>query len=353
MQRNGAVPAPFEDAEEECPICHSKRYLRKDMKFMINPECYHKMCESCVDRIFSHGPAACPVAGCNKTLRRARFRKPTFRDLQMEREVDIRRRVAEVFNREEVDFDTLKDYNDYLNDVEDVTFNLIQNIDVEEAEAKLDAYAAANKQLIQSNMKRAKEGVDTFRARQEAAKESAQQRRKAALQEEEETRREEEEERRNLLKALDAGGDAEVLTRQSQEAMRYRAQIRKEALANEISANENANGSAQFTIRGLKKHVEKEEEEEEKPYDPFDGLSDKREYFVLQEDYGWENYDRLNKPEYSAGGYNIHEYYNRALCEAFSGLGVFIGDSSDEAPPAVASAGAALAAASPMSDDVF
>lgn len=66
------------------------------MRFLVNPECYHKMCESCVDRIFSHGPAPCPIAGCKRTLRKAKFRSQTFEDLKVEREVDIRRRVNRV-----------------------------------------------------------------------------------------------------------------------------------------------------------------------------------------------------------------------------------------------------------------
>ena len=79
-----------------CPVCKSSRYLNQNMRFLVNPECYHKMCESCVDRIFSSGPAPCPVAGCARTLRKQRFRKQTFGDIQVEREVDIRRRVAAV-----------------------------------------------------------------------------------------------------------------------------------------------------------------------------------------------------------------------------------------------------------------
>ena len=67
------------------------------MRFLINPECYHKMCESCVDRIFSQGPAPCPVAGCARTLRKQRFRLPKFEDLQIEREVDVRRRIAAMY----------------------------------------------------------------------------------------------------------------------------------------------------------------------------------------------------------------------------------------------------------------
>lgn len=82
------------DISDVCPICKQTRYFKKDLRFLINPECYHKMCESCVDRIFSQGPAPCPVAGCAKTLRKQRFRSATFADLRVEREVDIRRRVA-------------------------------------------------------------------------------------------------------------------------------------------------------------------------------------------------------------------------------------------------------------------
>ena len=81
---------------EICPVCKSSRYLNPKMRFLVNPECYHKMCESCVDRIFSQGPAPCPVAGCGRTLRKARFRKQTFGDIKVEREVDIRRRIASV-----------------------------------------------------------------------------------------------------------------------------------------------------------------------------------------------------------------------------------------------------------------
>lgn len=79
-----------------CPVCKSSRYLNPELRFLVNPECYHKMCTSCVDRIFSSGPAPCPVAGCARTLRKQRFRKQTFDDIQIEREVDIRRRLAQM-----------------------------------------------------------------------------------------------------------------------------------------------------------------------------------------------------------------------------------------------------------------
>lgn len=84
-------------APDICPVCKSSKYLNPQMHFKINTECYHKMCESCVDRIFSQGPAPCPVAGCAKTLRKQRFKTQTFGSISVEREVDIRRRVAATF----------------------------------------------------------------------------------------------------------------------------------------------------------------------------------------------------------------------------------------------------------------
>ena len=83
--------------DEECPICHTKRYFNHKMRFLVNPDCYHQMCDACVDRIFSHGPALCPVPGCRKTLRKNKFRLPTFGDLALEREIDIRKRVSGVY----------------------------------------------------------------------------------------------------------------------------------------------------------------------------------------------------------------------------------------------------------------
>lgn len=85
---------PLADASPDiCPVCKSSRYLNPNMRFKVNPECYHKMCETCVVRIYDHGPAPCAIAGCARTLRMKDFRTQTFEDLKIEREVDIRRRV--------------------------------------------------------------------------------------------------------------------------------------------------------------------------------------------------------------------------------------------------------------------
>lgn len=152
---------------EKCPICRNDPYLNPNMKFLINPECYHKMCESCVSRIFTLGPSPCPK--CGKILRKGRFREQTFEDVAIEREVDIRKRISKICNKRPEDFETLAQYNDYLEEVESMSidagcvihifihlaFNLVNNIEVEETEAKLIAYEAFNKKSIMLNAQKA------------------------------------------------------------------------------------------------------------------------------------------------------------------------------------------------------
>ena len=65
------------------------------------------------------GPAPCPI--CHRTLRKQKFRLQTFEDTVVEREVDLRKRIAKTFNKSEEDFSSLKVYNDYLEELENIS----------------------------------------------------------------------------------------------------------------------------------------------------------------------------------------------------------------------------------------
>ncbi|KAJ9117043.1 hypothetical protein QFC22_004702 [Naganishia vaughanmartiniae] len=69
------------------------------------------------------------------------------------------------FNKTRDDFDSEREYNDYLEMVEDITFNLINNIDRPETESRITEYTNANSSQITSNASRAREAT----ARQRAA----------------------------------------------------------------------------------------------------------------------------------------------------------------------------------------
>lgn len=70
------------------------------------------------------------------------------------KEIAIRKRIASIFNKREDDFPSLREYNDYLEEVEDMTFNLIEGIDVPAIEAKIAKYQEENAEQIMINRAR-------------------------------------------------------------------------------------------------------------------------------------------------------------------------------------------------------
>ncbi|GJN00800.1 hypothetical protein PR202_ga18013 [Eleusine coracana subsp. coracana] len=85
------------------------------------------------------------------------------------KEMTIRRRMARMcalrpelsrFNKTQEHFPSLRDYNDYLEEVEDMTFNLIEGIDVEAIEAKVARYEKENQEQI--TLSRAKRVCSCF-----------------------------------------------------------------------------------------------------------------------------------------------------------------------------------------------
>jgi len=141
-----------------CPRCKTTSYRNPNMKMMVNV-CGHNLCESCVDLLFVKGSGQCPE--CHVPLRRTNFRLQLFEDANIDKEVDIRRRILRDFNKQEEDFTTLRAFNDYLEMVEDLIFNLSNNIDIIETNKKIQAYKEANKEVILKNrVKPTKESLE-------------------------------------------------------------------------------------------------------------------------------------------------------------------------------------------------
>jgi CDK-activating kinase assembly factor MAT1 len=95
------------------------------------------------------GSGSCP--DCGVPLRRSNFRVQLFEDAFVEKEVDIRRRVLKDFNKREEDFETLQDYNAYLEEVETIIFNLVNNIDIIATNQRIDQFKRENKDVIAKN----------------------------------------------------------------------------------------------------------------------------------------------------------------------------------------------------------
>ncbi|RKF55523.1 RNA polymerase II transcription factor B subunit 3 [Golovinomyces cichoracearum] len=326
MQRNGSKLHDKDLSDDICPVCKSNRYLNPKLEFFINPECYHKMCSTCVDRIFTSGPTSCPVPYCGKTLRKRGFHKAFFGDLKVEREVDIRKRVDAVFNRRQEEFETLRDWNNYLEEVESLIFDLIEGTKEEKmkAEERLRKYREINLHEIDHNRREGLKIVEMEKRREKAEKEAIRLRRIDALQEAEEAKRDLWLSHNEMIERLATTDEdaTKITTRAPKVILKKSSAVRN--LNEPNSSDSNSYLSEGLTIRGLKKKQVKADEE---PYDPFGGKDLKPSRYVLQDDYEceWLTPAR-NDDGHLAGGYNFHQYYSRTLYEAFSGMGVFIQD---------------------------
>ncbi|KAG5868986.1 hypothetical protein JTB14_025265 [Gonioctena quinquepunctata] len=112
---------------------------------MVNV-CGHGLCESCVDLLFLKGSGSCPE--CRIPLRRNNFRVQLFEDSTVEKEVDIRKRVLRDFNKKEEDFNSLGEYNNYLEEVETMIYNLANDIDIVNTNKKIEQYKRDNREQI-------------------------------------------------------------------------------------------------------------------------------------------------------------------------------------------------------------
>ncbi|PLW45452.1 hypothetical protein PCANC_06711 [Puccinia coronata f. sp. avenae] len=214
-----------------CPVCKSDRYLNPDLRLLVS-KCYHKMCESCIDRIFSLGPEPCPI--CGQTLRKASFAPQTFENLAVEKEVVIRKRISKYFNKRREDFMTLDAYNNYLEEVEDITFNLINGVDVAETEAKIKRFQIENQELIAQNAVHEARQAELSKRQEDAMKKEREERKAELLRLEEEARREEEEIKRATIRSLETTDvSAETLVARQRAVVQKRATAR--ALASDLA----------------------------------------------------------------------------------------------------------------------
>eukprot|EP00344_Euplotes_crassus_P012160 CAMPEP_0197004854 /NCGR_PEP_ID=MMETSP1380-20130617/26049_1 /TAXON_ID=5936 /ORGANISM="Euplotes crassus, Strain CT5" /LENGTH=203 /DNA_ID=CAMNT_0042423789 /DNA_START=198 /DNA_END=809 /DNA_ORIENTATION=+ len=66
-------------------------------------------------------------------------------------DIKIRARVLKVFNKQRNDFKSDAEFDAYTEQVEDIIFNLVEGIDVQETEAKINDYKRINKRNISIN----------------------------------------------------------------------------------------------------------------------------------------------------------------------------------------------------------
>ncbi|KAI5956523.1 TFB3 [Candida jiufengensis] len=321
--------------KDMCPICKTDKYLSPNMKFLINPECYHKICESCVDRIFSLGPAPCPYPKCGKILRKNKFKQQIFEDLKIEREIDIRRKVGSIYNKTEEDFPNLKEFNKYIENIEEIVFNLNNGIDVEKTEQELNKYEQDHKiEILEKNMRESQKTADINKY-QDSMERLKQEKLKIQKKMEIEDLEFSNIQKQDLLdKLTNSSMTSEELIKQQQSQLYKRNQQRKKQLQqinNQLDLKFNSVNPLQKQIIDGDNSIT--------PFTPFQGDRDlNKKYDILKipntidEIMNIENtsknsyqdpylFDLAKNKEYLGSGWRINNIFERALDEAFIGLG--------------------------------
>ncbi|KAF7796875.1 hypothetical protein EIP86_008060 [Pleurotus ostreatoroseus] len=293
--------------DDQCPVCKSDRYLNPKLRLLVSA-CYHKMCESCIDRLFTLGPAPCPI--CNKTLRKLAFTPQTFEDLGVEKEVAVRRRIAKDFNKRREDFPDLRTYNDYLEEVEDITFNLINDIDVPETEARIARYKKENAALIELNVQREEQYAQYLKEQEDAERLEREQRAEELRRLDEAEREAREKGRQELIDKLETSDkDAAKLV------ARARAEAHKRASARLSSASLGGLSATAVRPRAAVPDV---------PHVPIqDSWYAYEDWFNLLETYEDPTSEAVRRDREGimrAGGYRVEEAWERALRCAVAGL---------------------------------
>ena len=110
--------------------------------------CGHQFCTNCVERELSRRKTfPCPI--CNVLVKRVTLSSRTLDDVQCEKDTSWRRRILKVYNKAESDFGTLLEYNNYLEEVEDIIYSIVnEEPNSEECKAKVKAYEEANRTQI-------------------------------------------------------------------------------------------------------------------------------------------------------------------------------------------------------------
>jgi len=258
------------DMDQACPKCKTTLYRNPQMKLLVNV-CGHNLCESCVELLFAKGETStlasifaltyrlgsgsCPE--CGIPLRRTNFRFQLFEDASIDKEVDIRRRLLRDFNKKEEDFVTLREYNDYLEMVEDLIYNLSNNVDILETNKRIAAYKEQNKAFISKNRHRVTNEELELEGLLAEENRAAEERRMQAREEVEMEKKLKEESKEKMLDDLmfsDADARAIVSQHREQVATRRKAAVAKFSTGQEIGSSAHLDqvaevGQAYFYVR--------------------------------------------------------------------------------------------------------
>lgn len=128
-----------------CALCgiaegDSSNLTSQSLQTNATVGCGHQFCNTCIDRELSRKREfPCPI--CGTAVKKVSLSTRTLDDYLCEKDTSWRRRVLKVFNKTEKDFNSLLEYNNYLEEVEDLIYCIVnEEPSAEECKARIKAY---------------------------------------------------------------------------------------------------------------------------------------------------------------------------------------------------------------------
>uniref|UniRef100_A0A1A7YHR3 CDK-activating kinase assembly factor MAT1 n=1 Tax=Iconisemion striatum TaxID=60296 RepID=A0A1A7YHR3_9TELE len=304
--------------DQGCPRCKTTKYRNPSLKLMVNV-CGHTLCENCVEMLFVRGSGIC--VQCDTPLRKSNFRVQLFEDATIDKEVEIRKKVMKIYNKREFDFPSLREYNDYLEQVEDIVYNLTNNTDVENTKLRMEQYQKENRDVIQRNkakMTREQEELEELLLLEQ---QSSEQRRLEVLQEEQRQLQAKRKNKQALLDELEKSelpaavllAQHKVRAAQLETEIEHQKQNVKPTSIFSTGIQMRQNVSLQL-LPGIEEVLYQYKPLQVETYGPPVPELEQLGRF------GYLNHVRAATPQEAAGGYSSALACHRAIQDAFSGL---------------------------------
>eukprot|EP00752_Nemacystus_decipiens_P007211 g6454.t1 len=146
------------DDELVCALCKGSQDAASNItqqKLLVNNnnKCGHRFHQACVEKeLLRRKTFPCPT--CQVQVRRAGLTEKTLDELEVARDITVRKRITKIFNRAEEDFNgDLRAYNDYLETMEDIIYGLCSGDkkEAEQAQARVREYENGHRGEITKN----------------------------------------------------------------------------------------------------------------------------------------------------------------------------------------------------------
>lgn len=131
-----------------CGACRVDYYHNPEVRVLFST-CDHLVCQPCWKRLFQGRKGPCPA--CGRSLLAADFSEQALESRQVESETQVRRRICEIYCKLRQHFASEEEYNDYLEEREDIIYALAHPASQDaagEVWRRVERYSAANAEQI-------------------------------------------------------------------------------------------------------------------------------------------------------------------------------------------------------------